>query len=208
MSQYLRFVAGESINLDGLTLPGIVTGTEVTGDFDLEKKRLEGTSFRTKLSKGYKDAVVVISLEILPGDTPVGAQIKQIEAAFKVNYAGAKPKPQRIVNPHLDARGVTTVLFKRFVTRETNEDDAVLATLEFVEYEPLVAKTERGRTPPTTSGPQALPAGQAGGGAGAGGAAAQPTPEERGAAAGVLSAEQAASFIPNTFGLPSSGGSQ
>ena len=147
MTQYLKFVAGEAIKLDGLTLPGIVTDIEITGEFDLERKRLEGRSFRTALAKGYKDAVVLISLEILPPDAE--AQVKQIEAAFKINYAGAKPKPQRIVNPLLDARGVTAVLFKRFVTRQGSEDDALLCTLEFAEYEPLIGRIEGSAKPPT-----------------------------------------------------------
>lgn len=179
MSQYLSFVAGEAISLDGATLPGIVTDIEITGAFDLEKKRLEGTSFKNKLSKGYKDAVVVIALELLPPETD--AQVKQIEAAFKINYAGAKPKPQRIVNPHLDARGVTTVLFNRFVSRQGSEDDAVRCTLEFTEYEPLVTKAERGRAPPTVAGQQGLPSGQA---SGAGGAAAPKNPALQGIADG------------------------
>lgn len=178
MSQYLRFVVGESMRLDGKVLPGVVTDIEVTSVFDLEKKRLEGTSFRNKMAKGYKDAVVVVTLEILPGDTPVEAQIKQIEASFKINYAGGKPKPQRIVNPHLDARGVTSVLFNRFVTKESNEDDAVIAILEFTEYEPIIVSAEGGTPPPTVSGPQSLPAGQAGGGGAA--AAPKPPPELQG----------------------------
>ena len=162
MTQYLKFVAGEAIKLDGATLPGIVTDIDIVGEFDLERKRLEGRSFRTALAKGYKDAVVVVTLEVLPPNAE--AQVKQIEAAFKINYAGAKPKPQRIVNPLLDARGVTAVLFKRFRTRQTSEDDALLCELEFAEFEPLIGKLEGSAKPATIAGQQGLPSGQTGGG--------------------------------------------
>lgn len=172
MTQYLAINQGDAIKLDGTTLPGVVTGIEVSAEFDVERKRLEGKSFRAALAKGYKDAEVVITLEVLPPDEI--AQIKVLEAAFKVNYANAKPIPQRIVNPHLDARGVTAVLFKRLVTRETSDDEAMLCDLLFAEFEPLIGKLEGKSKPATQSGPQALPSGQSGGGAGGGGAAAAP----------------------------------
>ncbi len=200
MSQYLSFVAGEAISLDGGVLPGIVTGIDITGEFDVERKRLEGRSFRLALAKGYKDAVVIVTLELLPPDEM--GQVKALEAAFKINFAGAKPKPQRIVNPFLDARGVTAVLFKRLVTRQTNQDDALLCELTFVEFEPVIGSLEARNKPATKAGQQALPSGQGGGG---GGAAPQ-TPEQKGVARGVMTAENAANFIPNLFGLPSNGG--
>ena len=77
------------------------------------------------------------------------------------------------MNPLLDARGVTAVLFKRFVTRQGSEDDALRCTLEFAEYEPLIGRIEGGKKPPTKAGEQALPNGQGGGG---GGGAASATP--------------------------------
>lgn len=178
MTQYLTFVAGEAISLDGAILPGIVTRIEVDGVLELEKKRLEGSSMKVKMARGFHDATVTLTLEILPPDAD--AQVKQLEAAFKKNYASKAPKPMRIVNPRLDSRGITSVLFRRLHTVDGNEDDAVVATCEFVEYIPQIVNAENANKPPVKAGEQALPSGQAG----AGGAAAPKNPALQGLADG------------------------
>ena len=201
MTQYLRFNQGDAIRLDGKTLPGVVTGIEITGEFDVERKRLEGKSFRTALAKGYKDAEVTITLEILPPDEL--GQLRALEAAFKINYAGAKPRPQRVVNPFIDACGVTAVLFKRLVRRQANDDEAILAELIFVEFEPLIGKAD-GSRPATVGGPQGLPTGQDGGGGGGGGAS-QPSSAARGTAAGSALATDLSNAAAKRLNLPSNG---
>lgn len=201
MTQYLALNQGDAIKLDGTTLPGVVTGIDVSAEFDVERKRLEGKSFRAALLKGYKDAEVIITLEVLPPDEI--AQIKQLEAAFKINYAQAKVTPQRVVNPLLDARGVTAVLFKRLVTRQTNDDEALLCELTFAEFEPLIGKLEGKSRLAIKEGQQALPSGQSGGGGAADGVSSTPSQAQGGLGRGSSDATTVLNIIPNTLGLPS-----
>lgn len=200
-TQYLSFNTNDPIRLDGLTLPGVVTRLEVDGVLELEKKRLEGSSLNVKMARGFHDATVMINLEILPPDTD--GQVKLLESAFKKNYASASPKPLRIVNPRLDSRSITSVLFRRLNTVDGNEDEAVIATVEFVEYEVAVGKLEGKSKPATQSGPQALPSGQSGGGGAAGGGSSTPSEAQGGLGRGSSEASTALNIIPNTLGLPS-----
>lgn len=169
MTQYLAFNGDDPIRLDGLTLPGVMTGLKVRGNFEVEKKRMEGTSGSANLPKGFRDAAVEITLELLPPD--LEGQIKSLEGAFKqggVNTA----RPMRIVNKHLDARGVVRVLFTGLDTEDGSEWDSTLATLSFVEYEQMNVKSELKAATPVVTGPAANLNADAGGD---GGASQQPS---------------------------------
>lgn len=173
MTQYLAFNVNDPVKLGGSALPGVVTSLKVRGRFEVEKKHMEGTSGSANLPKGFRDAAVEITLEILPGDVSIEAQIKQLEAAFKqggVNTA----KPMRIVNRHLDARGITKVLFVGLDTEDGDEWDSTLATLSFVEYEQMNVKAETSASTPVVTGPAGNLNADAGSGGG-GGANQQPS---------------------------------
>ena len=172
-TQYLRGAGvGEVITLSGLgAIPGVVTNMRVRGNFEVEKKRMEGTSGSANLPKGFRDAAVEISLELLPPN--LEGQIKSLEAAFKqggVNTA----RPLRIVNKHLDARGITSVLFVGLDTEEGSEWDSVSATLSFTEYEQMNVTAETRASTPVVSGPAANLNADMGGGGGGASAAGQP----------------------------------
>ena len=180
-SRYLRFRADEAVKVGALTLPGVVTGIEVDGELEIEEQALEDISGAVKLVKGFKDAKVVITLEVLPDDgLTVEQQVASIESAFKVDSAEGsiegKIQPYRMVNTHLDARNIQEVMFKRFVSRQGNDDEAVYCDLHFAEYAPVVADIEAKIKASQTSG-QASGVGVNEGGAAGGGTpgAAPPT---------------------------------
>lgn len=156
-TQYLRAPgAGENLALGDLELPGVVTSIEVRGQYEIEKKKVAGLSGTNKLGHGYNDAQVTVNLEILPPDE--NGQVKQIEAVFKAAFGeGGKPKPIRCVNPLLDSRDVTSVLFAGFTVRQGNEGEGLLCQLELLEFEPLARKNELKQKQKVVTGPNALP---------------------------------------------------
>lgn len=159
-SQYLRAPgAGESMALGDLTLPGIITSIEVRGQYEIVKKKVVGLSGSDKFGYGYNDAQVTITLEILPPDAM--GQVKQIEGVFKNAFGAAgKSKPLRVINPLLDSKDVTNVLFVTFKVFEGNEDDSLLCTLELLEFEPLARIQGRKQRVTVGTGPRALPTGK------------------------------------------------
>lgn len=156
-TQYLQAPgAGEHLALGDLQLPGVVTSIEVRGQYEIEKKKVAGLSGTTKMGHGYNDAQVTVSLEILPPDEE--GQVKQIEAVFKAAFGvGGKPKPLRVVNPLLDSRDVTSVLFAGFTVLQGNEGEGLLCHLELLEFEPLPRKKELKQRQRVVRGPNALP---------------------------------------------------
>ena len=198
-TQYLR-AAGtdESIRLSGFgELPGIVTDIEVSGRYKIETKKVEGRDGSNKIGHGYNDAKVTITLEILPPNE--WGQVKQIEKAFKNAFGAAgHPKPIRIVNSLCDAKDVYTVLFEAFTVRQGSEDDALIGTLELLEYEPGPASgAGKGSQPGVVSGPNALPIPAV---------AATYTPPstfDQGLGAGATRAYQASNALTGALGLPS-----
>lgn len=156
-TQYLRAPgAGEGFMLGGLELPGVVTSIEVRGQYEIEKKKVAGLSGTNKLGHGYNDAQVTVELEILPPDE--NRQVKDMEAVFKAAFGvGGRPKPVRVVNPLLDSRDVTSVLFVNFTTRQGNDGEGLLGTLELLEFEPLPRKQELKQKQKVVTGPNALP---------------------------------------------------
>jgi hypothetical protein len=208
-TQYLRAPgAGEGIKLGGLSLPGVVTSIEVRGQYEVEKKKVQGLSGTNKLGRGYNDAQVTITLEVLPGETTTTAQVKEIERVFKNAFGTAgKPKPVRVVNPLLDSKDVYSVLFVGFAVRQGNEDDSLPCTLELLEFEPLVRAAERKETRQVVTGPQALPTGETpGDGTSATtgtSASGQISLEERAFIAGLNTAFRVGNAVPNALGLPS-----
>lgn len=163
MTQYLRAAGpNESIVLDGTLLPGIVTDINVTGRYEIEKKKVAGRDGTNKLGRGYNDAKVAITLVILPPDEH--AQVKQIEKAFKASFgAGGAPKVIRIVNQLLDDKDVYNVLFEEFSVRQGSEDDSLLCTINLIEYEPIGAAGAASRLKQQEKlvyGPRGLPTGE------------------------------------------------
>lgn len=128
----------QSIKVSGSLLPGIITAIEVSGELRLEKQKSDGKSGSTTLLKGFEEASIRISLELLAGDE----EIKALEKVFKGYSSALKSKGVRVVNRHLDARGVKLLVFKKLTTRDDYARGMVLADLEFSEYDMEAARLE------------------------------------------------------------------
>ncbi|GEM50031.1 hypothetical protein [Deinococcus cellulosilyticus] len=137
MGEYLQ-PDTQSIKVGGVLLPGIITGIEVSGELRLEKQKTDGKSGSTTLLKGFEEASIRVSLELLAGDS----EIKSLEKVFKGYASALKSKGVRVVNRHLDARGVKLLVFKKLTTRDDYARGMVVAELEFSEYDMEAARLE------------------------------------------------------------------
>lgn len=153
---YLRVASGESLRLAGVDLPGVVTAIEVDGENVIEQHRREGQSGDVYVAKGYRDRRVRITLELAPPNEQ--RQVAVLEGVF----AKHKATPMRVVNPHLDARGIEKTLFNRLISRETGGRNGISCVIELSQIEPREALAERNQQAAQTAS-----GGVAGGGANA-----------------------------------------
>ncbi|MDD2853870.1 MAG: hypothetical protein PHY09_18435, partial [Desulfuromonadaceae bacterium] len=116
-----------------------------------------------KTPMGWDDTEVKIVLDLLCDQDPQTetisdcyAKLKIINKFFKDGDGPEKalPKIYDITNKHLQARGVTRLVFYGLQSDEDDQSDVIRATLTFVEHMPAVAKRE---TAASTSAPAAAP---------------------------------------------------
>lgn len=137
MGEYLK-PDEQAVKIGDHLVPGTVTGIEVSGELRLEKQKTDGKSGSTNLIKGYEEATVRITVELLGGDS----EIKALEKIFKGYSSSLASKGVRVVNRHLDARGVKRLIFKGLTTRDDYPRGMVIADLSFSEYDMEAAKLE------------------------------------------------------------------
>lgn len=151
MSRILRAAGiNETVKAGKTTLPGILTGISVNGELVIQEDILEDTSKQAFVVQGFTTQRVDLQLTLTGTPEEIRLDIASIQKVFqiertkraKVGDRATKLYPIRIVNPHLDARKIKTVLFDSFSTSEDDNDDAVRCTLSFREYDAEVAKLE------------------------------------------------------------------
>ncbi|GEM44835.1 hypothetical protein [Deinococcus cellulosilyticus] len=137
MGEYLK-PDEQAVKIGVHLVPGTVTGIEVSGELRLEKQKTDGKSGSTNLIKGYEEATIRITVELLGGD----AEIKALEKIFKGYSSSLASKGVRVINRHLDARGVKRLIFKGLTTRDDYARGSTIADLSFSEYDMEAAKLE------------------------------------------------------------------
>ncbi|MEA4893546.1 MAG: transcriptional regulator [Peptococcaceae bacterium] len=128
------FEENSGIKLDGQLLPGVLKSIEVEGEALIDAATVEGSKKKPKQSIGYDDKKVYVELILADGPGAKTAKDK-LETLEKLYCATgqAKPKAMTIVNEHTARRGISKILWKSLVTKESNKDDLITASLEFWE---------------------------------------------------------------------------
>lgn len=137
MGEYLK-PDSQSIKVGSTVLAGVIVGIEVSGELRLERQKTDGKSGSTTLIKGHEEASIRISLELLGGDE----EVKKLESVFKGAAGQLGSKGVRVVNRHLDARGVKKLVFKKLTTRDDYPRGKIIADLEFTEFDMEAARLE------------------------------------------------------------------
>lgn len=167
MGEYLK-PDSQSIKVGSTVLSGIIVGIEVSGELRLERQKTDGKSGSTTLIKGHDEASIRVSLELLGGDE----EVKRLEKVFKGAAGQLGAKGVRVVNRHLDARGVKKLVFKKLTTRDDYPRGKILADLEFTEFDMEAARLEEKDEEKDAAGSGALGSGLGTGANGQSGAGA------------------------------------
>lgn len=154
------------VMLGGEELPGLLLRLSVKGEVRFDESKNDGSSGKKRTPLGWKDADVALEMELLTDeDSDCYDKLAALDRVFKGRGTHAAPKVLEVSNRHLRARGVSRVVFSGLDSRETNADDMILVSLQFMEHLPPVVKAEaraiKGATPangsPGPGGPAANP---------------------------------------------------
>ncbi len=158
------------VKLDGIELPGIFVNQSIAGSVRFDTATPTGMSGAAKTPLGWDDADITIVVELISDEQlpPYAAgrscydKLAQIDAVFRGYDNGKNPKVYDVDNAHVLARGVSQVVFAGLQSKETEDDDVIQVTLNFVEHMPAVRIAEK-RVAATdnavTAAPAAVPSG-------------------------------------------------
>jgi hypothetical protein len=123
-------------------LPGILSSITINGDLSIDNASIEGRSGSSKQVHGWNDAAVSISL-ILIGDTKTSRfdSLAVIVSHFKKDEDGT-PVVYTFHHPMAKAWNIRQLLFSSLNTTEDNKLNQIIATLEFVEHDPITGLSQ------------------------------------------------------------------
>jgi hypothetical protein len=131
------------IKLNGVTLPGIYKSHEVKGSAQVDEIDIKGKGAKPKQATGYQDSKIYIQLTLSADKThSVEDKIKMIQNVFR-RPNQQKPLVMPIVCPDVNARGITKVIFKDFITGGSSGKDIVKATIELWESVPITVTAKK-----------------------------------------------------------------
>lgn len=142
---YITFEDG-IVTIDDKELPGLLVDMTVGAQVKFDTAKTDGQSGTKKTPMGYDDATIRLVIDLVtddPGGSDCYQKLETINAMFKDVGPKAAPKILTVVNRHMRARKINQVVFSGLVSRETNRDDVIRATLNFEEHNPPIIKTEQ-----------------------------------------------------------------
>ena len=143
MDGFLTFADGE-VRLGGNIVPGIFSGLSIGCEVMFDEAREDGKSGSTKTPMGWEDADITLTLDLLTDKaSSCYEKLTELNRIFKGYDNGGNPKVLTVVNPHITARGIDDVVFKRLSSKEDNRTDVIVATLAFCEHNPPIQEVEK-----------------------------------------------------------------
>jgi hypothetical protein len=125
-------------------LPGVFISMRVNAGVRFDKAERDHMSGKNKTPKGWEDADIQLSLDLLCDEAGTCYdKLKAINAMFKAADKGANPKVYQVTNHHMRSRGISKVVFSGLETNEDDMSDVIRATLTFSEHLPGVVKREK-----------------------------------------------------------------
>lgn len=146
----LQFDHGVVI-LGGVELPGIFKNQSIAGSVRFDTAEPTGLSGSVKTPLGWEDADITLVIELISDEqmSPYVAgsncyeKLAQIDAIFRGYDNGTNPKVYEVDNAHALARGISQVVFAGLQSRETQRDDVIQVSLNFIEHVPAVQPAEK-----------------------------------------------------------------
>lgn len=139
------------VKLDGVELPGIFKNQSIAGSVRFDTAEPTGLSGAVKTPLGWEDADITLVIELVSeGQTSPYVEgrncyekLGQIDAIFRGYDNGGNPKIYEVDNAHVLARGISQVVFAGLQSRETQRNDVIQVTLNFIEHMPAVQAAEK-----------------------------------------------------------------
>ena len=142
MDGCLSFSDGE-VRLDSQLLPGLFESLSIGSEVVFDEAEEDGKSGTTKTPMGWNDADLTLNLALLTDQSSsCYDKLAALNGVFKGYDNGGNPKVLTVNNPHMAARGIDQVVFKRLSSKEDNQTDKIVATLAFCEHNPPIQKVE------------------------------------------------------------------
>ncbi len=133
------------IKVDNTILPGIFESLEISDDITLDEAEIEGKEKKGTQATGYDPARVTLTIQVdtdYNGGKSCYDKLKTIQKIFKRSGQNV-PEVHRIVDRHLQARGISQVLFSNLRSTENNQKDILSVSCEFIEYVAIKAKIKK-----------------------------------------------------------------
>lgn len=155
---YLTFEDGE-IRLGGFTVPGVLKSLSIKNRVRFDEAEQDGLSGKVKVPMGWEDADITAAYDLLTDEfSTCYDKLQELNRIFKGTNNGGNPNIYDIVSSHIVARSIERVVFSGLSSSESDQDDVIAATMDFVEHIPPVTKVEErvvasGTTGTTTTTP-------------------------------------------------------
>ena len=162
MMPELSFEDG-SVKLSDIELPGILKRMAIRGKVQFDAAEADGASGKIKKFMGWEDSDISLTIELLTDDeSDCYDKLFQINALFKLtDSVTVDPLLYSVVNRHCQAREIETVYFSGLNSDESDADDVIVCTLNFIEDNPPVVSTEKQAIASSEDGEVDLPPGEA-----------------------------------------------
>ena len=152
----LSFEHGD-VRLGNSLVPGILKSLSIAGRVRFDEAKQDTMSGKVKIPHGWEDSDIHIELELVTDDnffpensgnkttkkTTCYDKLSALSAIFRGHDNGGNPKVYDVINAHARARGIDQVVFAGLDSSETDGDDVIVASLNFVEHNPPVQKKEK-----------------------------------------------------------------
>lgn len=136
--------ADGTIRLNGEDLPAILVSLRIDGKVRYDEQKLDGMSGKTKTPMGWEDHSIVATMVLTTdNNTDCYEKLEVFSAIFRSVDSKANPQIFTVTNRHAHTRGVRQVVFDRLESSETSENDTILISMGFSEYEPPIIRAER-----------------------------------------------------------------
>lgn len=137
------YVLDDRLKVDGVYFPLVILNTQVSESGKIEDKKKGKKTLRNQ-PIGWEAATV--EYEVLFEDNPkydLKNSIMFVQNHFK-KPGQSKQKKVKLVDPYVNARGVTEVYFNEFVTSSAESESKITGKLSF--FVPAIADTKVGLT--------------------------------------------------------------
>lgn len=137
------------IKLGGKLIPGTFESMEITTDGEVDEEEIKNSKKKQMEIVGFGLSDIKLTLK-LQSDSKTNCydKLSVLQSLFKKDPK--KPTVYPITNKHTAVRGIGKVIFQKLRSHDTNDDDTLVVTLDFKEYNPAVVAVKQAKAKAAT----------------------------------------------------------